>query len=183
MSSLCTGFYRGARPLGRPTKVVDRPCGWPNFCPLFSEMLNDSTYSKNTWMHTGVGRCRPRSGPKWTWTWKSTKFMHALDSKQIWLPFSLQNALRLLVQIHILWGMKMQKLRNQICQGFQCKKAQRSCKNSNWKPSKCNGWKQIWDNYRFTYRQGFKILSPLNQTFSSSVIFKFERFIQSMTED
>ena len=34
-------LLEGRHPLARPTKVVGRPCGWPNLCPSFSVMLND----------------------------------------------------------------------------------------------------------------------------------------------
>ena len=55
MSSLCTGSYRGALPHSRPTKVVGRPCDWPNFCPPFSVMLNDC-HMIQRW----VSECRGR---------------------------------------------------------------------------------------------------------------------------
>jgi len=61
--------------------------GGPNFVLLFQQHLMTAIWSKSEWMGAGVGRCRPRSGPKCTWTWKSSKFMHALHSKFLWLPF------------------------------------------------------------------------------------------------
>ena len=62
MGSLCTDSYRGAPPLGRPIKVVGRPCGWPNFCPLFSEILNNChTLQK----HLNAWRSRPVQAQEW----------------------------------------------------------------------------------------------------------------------
>ena len=68
MSSLCTGLNRGAPPHGQPTKDVGRPCGWPNFGPLFSMLHNDCHILQKHLNARRVGRCRPRSGPKCTWT-------------------------------------------------------------------------------------------------------------------
>lgn len=78
-------FYRGEPPLVWPNQV-----GWPtppspHPCPIFAELLLQvsmpSIRSKSDWTPAVLGRCRPRSGAKWTWTWKWSKFMHALDSK------------------------------------------------------------------------------------------------------
>ena len=81
-------FIEGRHPLvGRPRWLAGHVAG-PIFVPSFQRFLITTPHFKNTWIHGGVGRCRPRSGPIWTWTWKSTKFMHALDSKFLWQPFS-----------------------------------------------------------------------------------------------
>jgi hypothetical protein len=65
--------------------------------------------------------------------------------------------------------MQMQKLRGSNMQGFECKRCKCTSKNSikNLKIQTCNEWNQIWDNYWFTFQQGFNVLSLSNETFSS----------------
>ena len=69
--------------------IVGRPrwsaghVGGPNRVLLFQWWSMTAIWFKGEWMGAGVGWCRPRNGPKCTWTWKSSKFMHALHSKGI----------------------------------------------------------------------------------------------------
>ena len=154
--------------------VVGRGPNGPKISDFWLSTWMSAQGPKIDWMHARAGWCRPRSGPKWIWTWKSSKFMHALGSKQGWRPFSPQNALRLLAQIHILWGMQMQKLRNQIWQGFQCKKMQKF----ELKPLKCKH-SMVENKYGITtglpIDKGSKFLSPLKKTFYSSINLYFHK--------
>ena len=103
--ALCTGFYRGELPHGRP------------------RCLMTATHSKNAWICAGVGRCRPRSGPKWIWTWKSSKFMHVLGSKLLWLPFSSKISLGHLFKSKTYEGCKCKRWGIKMCKGFCAKDA------------------------------------------------------------
>jgi hypothetical protein len=90
-------FIGGRHPIvGRPRWSAGHVAG-PIFVLLFQWCLMTDIWYKSAWMGIGVGRCSPRSGPKCTWTWKSSKFMHAQHSKILWQPFPSTIALWALV--------------------------------------------------------------------------------------